>query len=116
MKTKFSRLTALLSLTLFTLVACKEEVNNDTAMADEKIPGIVLENMDLEVSPKDDFYNYVNGNWMKTAQIPKEEASWGGIWCIEKIDTKRRLRYRKNLQRIWSLQRRNRPKESTFIF
>ena len=27
--------------------------------------GINLANMDTSVSPKNDFYNYVNGNWMK---------------------------------------------------
>ena len=26
--------------------------------------------MDLQVRPQDDFYNYVNGNWMKTVEIP----------------------------------------------
>ena len=38
----------------------------------EKIPGIILENMDTSVDPKDDFYNYVNGNWMKTNTIPDD--------------------------------------------
>ncbi len=84
MKFNFNRLPALLSLALLSLVACKEEAKKDTALAEEKIPGIVLEHMDLEVSPKDDFYNYVNGNWMKTTQIPKEEASWGGFGVLRK--------------------------------
>lgn len=35
--------------------------------------------MDQSVRPQDDFYNYVNGNWMKTAQIPSDRARWGSF-------------------------------------
>jgi putative endopeptidase len=31
--------------------------------------GIILENMDTLVSPKEDFYNYVNGNWVKNNTV-----------------------------------------------
>ena len=33
-----------------------------------KDEGLHLENMDRKVRPQDDFYNYVNGSWMKTAK------------------------------------------------
>lgn len=65
------------------LMACKEDAKNDTAEA-EKIPGIILENMDTSVSPKDDFYNYVNGNWMKTNTIPDDRTRWGGFGVLRK--------------------------------
>lgn len=35
--------------------------------------------MDETVRPQDDFYNYVNGNWMKTANIPSDRARWGSF-------------------------------------
>ena len=35
--------------------------------------------MDQSVRPQDDFYNYVNGNWMKTAKIPSDKARWGSF-------------------------------------
>lgn len=35
--------------------------------------------MDLSVRPQDDFYNYVNGNWMKTVAIPSDKARWGSF-------------------------------------
>jgi len=41
--------------------------------------GIAINLMDKSVRPQDDFYNYVNGTWMKTAQIPADKASWGSF-------------------------------------
>src|SRR5690606_10101356 len=40
---------------------------------------INLEFMDKRVRPQDDFYNYVNGTWMKTVQIPADKARWGSF-------------------------------------
>lgn len=44
-----------------------------------KDEGLHLENMDRKVRPQDDFYNYVNGSWMKTAKIPSDKSSWGAF-------------------------------------
>ncbi|MDR2205420.1 MAG: M13 family metallopeptidase [Flavobacteriaceae bacterium] len=41
--------------------------------------GINLDFMDKTVRPQNDFYNFVNGNWMKTAQIPADKTSWGAF-------------------------------------
>ena len=41
--------------------------------------GISIEFMDESVRPQDDFYNYVNGGWMKTAVIPADKSSWGSF-------------------------------------
>lgn len=40
---------------------------------------INLSHMDTTVRPQDDFYHYVNGNWMKTAEIPADKARWGSF-------------------------------------
>ncbi|WP_179318830.1 M13 family metallopeptidase [Winogradskyella helgolandensis] len=84
MKTNISRALALSGLAFITLVGCKEEVKKDSAMTEVKIPGIVLENMDTSVDPKQDFYNYVNGNWAKNNTIPDDETSWGGFGVLRK--------------------------------
>lgn len=49
-----------------------------TAVAQEH-QAIKLEFMDKTVRPQDDFYNYVNGNWMKTVEIPADQARWGSF-------------------------------------
>ncbi|SHJ06517.1 putative endopeptidase [Aquimarina spongiae] len=66
-------------------VSCKNETKQEEEVAKvEKIPGIVLENMDTTVNPKDDFYNYVNGNWMKNTEIPEDRTRWGGFGVLRK--------------------------------
>jgi putative endopeptidase len=69
------------------LFSCKQEVQ-ETAATEVKIPGIILENMDTTVSPKDDFYNYVNGSWMKNTTIPDDRSTWGGFSVLRKSTDK----------------------------
>jgi putative endopeptidase len=88
MKTNLSRVLAISGLAFFTIVGCKDEAKKDSAMAEEKIPGIILENMDKTVSPKEDFYKYVNGNWEKTNTIPDDESRWGGFGVLRKATRK----------------------------
>ncbi|TDU43665.1 putative endopeptidase [Gelidibacter sediminis] len=84
MNTNLKYALAITGLAVTTFVGCKEEPKKDTAMAEEKIPGIVLENMDTLVSPKDDFYKFVNGNWEKNTVIPDDETRWGGFGVLRK--------------------------------
>lgn len=42
-------------------------------------PAINPDFMDTSVRPQDDFYNYVNGNWMKTVEIPSDQSRWGSF-------------------------------------
>lgn len=41
--------------------------------------GLDLTAMDKSVRPQDDFYNFVNGTWMKTAVIPSDKSTWGSF-------------------------------------
>ncbi|MGZ3865424.1 MAG: M13 family metallopeptidase [Bacteroidia bacterium] len=44
-----------------------------------QISGINLANIDKNVDPRDDFYQFANGTWLKTAQIPGNESAWGSF-------------------------------------
>lgn len=48
------------------------------------VKGIDVAQMDLSISPKEDFYNYVNGTWMKNTEIPNDRTSWGGFSVLRK--------------------------------
>jgi len=80
------QLTLLCAIGFLSFNGCKTDKNALTGS--ENIPGIILENMDLSVNPKDNFYDYVNGNWMKTNTIPDEESRWGGFGVLRKSTRK----------------------------
>ena len=66
-------------------VEVKKEENH--AHAQQHDHGIALDLMDTSVRPQDDFYNYVNGGWMKTAVIPSDKSTWGSFQELrEKTD------------------------------
>ena len=67
--------TAIASLTF---VACKSD------KTEEKVAGIVLENMDKTVKPTDDFFRHVNGAWLDKTEIPDDQTSWGGFNQLRK--------------------------------
>lgn len=81
--------TSLIASTIaIAMVSCgdntKENSKDLSAKADELPHGIILENMDTSVSPKDDFYNFVNGNWAKNTKIPDDQTRWGGFGVLRK--------------------------------
>lgn len=51
---------------------------------------IDLTAMNTQVNPADDFYEYVNGNWLKNNEIPPTESTWGSFGLLKK-EIKRRL-------------------------
>jgi putative endopeptidase len=54
--------------------SCKHESDAD------KYKGEVgLANFDTTAKPQNDFYQYVNGNWLKNNPIPASEAAWGSF-------------------------------------
>ncbi|MEM9526181.1 MAG: M13 family metallopeptidase [Bacteroidota bacterium] len=69
-------------MVLFSLSACQPAGEGITTTDEPR--GIILANMDTTVSPKDDFYNYVNGNWIKNTEIPADRTIWGGFGVLVK--------------------------------
>jgi len=54
------------------LISCKDETV-------AKAPGIDVENMDTSTTPKEDFFRYVNGQWLDKTEIPADKTSWGSF-------------------------------------
>ncbi len=71
---------ALLGLSaLVILASCKKDTKEEVAVAEETIPGIVLENMDEAIEPSEDFFKYVNGKWLENNEIPADRTRWGSF-------------------------------------
>ncbi len=47
--------------------------------AQQKTPGINTSLMDKSVSPKDNFFQFVNGTWLKNTEIPADKTRWGSF-------------------------------------
>ena len=45
--------------------------------------GVALENMDQSVRPQDDFYQYVNGGWLKKTAIPPDRSNYGTFSILQ---------------------------------
>ena len=69
------RLTPLVAFATLLAVGVFADLN---AQNDEPI-GINLDYMDTSVSPAEDFFRYVNGNWLDQTEIPADRERWGSF-------------------------------------
>jgi predicted metalloendopeptidase len=53
--------------------------------------GIALEYVEPKVRAQDDFFEYLNGKWLKTVEIPADKSSWGAFHKLHD-DTQPQLR------------------------
>lgn len=70
------RILSVISITVV-LFSCNSDQNDNSKQM--KDYGLEVDFMDTTVRPQDDFYNYVNGSWMKTTEIPSDKPSWGSF-------------------------------------
>ena len=64
------------------MVACGNSTKKDSMKEETTDKGLDLSAMDTSVRPQDDFYNFVNGGWMKTNEIPADKPSWGTFYML----------------------------------
>lgn len=69
---KFFQFALAISLLSFSFTSCEQPQG-------KKPGGIDLSLMDTQVRPQDNFYNYVNGTWMKNTEIPDDKTRWGSF-------------------------------------
>ena len=74
MKNKFYTITGILAVASFGIGMTLIRTHNPTGSK-----GIDIGNFDNAVSPRTDFYGYVNGGWAKKNPIPASEVSWGSF-------------------------------------
>ena len=78
------------SLSAITFSACNEKKADSSEFS--SLPAgkkfIDPSNIDTTVNPADDFYQYANGAWMKTTEIPASETRWGSFNLLEEFNKK----------------------------
>ncbi|MDQ3191097.1 MAG: M13 family metallopeptidase [Bacteroidota bacterium] len=74
---KFHFLKSILFILALFFLAFKS--SNESASEPVKKGGISIESMDKSVDPRQDFYHFANGNWVKNNPIPETESNWGSF-------------------------------------
>lgn len=69
----------LLCLPIVAMMACNTSNKPAESTMKPDVPGIELSHMNTDVSPKDDFYRYVNGTWLDEGVIPDDRTRWGSF-------------------------------------
>lgn len=88
MKKKSLLHTAILTSVL-ALAGCNEkDATTDSATAAEAVAEVALTSgiektgMDTEIKPQDDFYEYMNGTWLATTEIPEKYSRYGAFTIL----------------------------------
>lgn len=73
----------LVGLTL--IVACQSKQNDN----EQKGPFIDTLGMDTSINPRDNFFEYANGKWLKSTQIPDDQSGWGSFYILYEDNLKK---------------------------
>lgn len=82
---KYTLIAAAISAASLTGCGATKTESNSVAAVESTKPaadlksGIFVENMNPAIKPGDDFFNYVNGTWLETSEIPADKARYGGF-------------------------------------
>lgn len=70
---------------VITFASCGGDAKKEENTA-AKNTGIDIANIDSTAKPTDDFYQFVNGTWIKNNAIPESESRWGSFNELEKLN------------------------------
>ena len=75
-----------IALVLLMLQGCEQSADVETTVDQElqmigsdEISGISFDNMDTLIHPGDDFFEYVNGTWLRNTEIPSDKSRYGSF-------------------------------------
>lgn len=90
MLNSFKVFSLLLITPMIFMTACsnKNDVKEPEAAVEKAIDSA---NFDFTVNPTDDFFRFVNGNWMKNNPIPDEESRWSAFNVLNLENQKKLL-------------------------
>lgn len=74
--------TLVLAGALVALASCKTKTDDGKSYFDRSA-------MDTSVQPGDDFFQYANGGWIKTAKIPDDQGGWGSFYTLYEENLKK---------------------------
>ena len=91
---------ASLTALALTLAACDNgsKIDTESAVKTAHVPsgnailgsfGIATEHMDKTVNPGDNFYAFVNGNWLAKTEIPSDKSAYGSFTILRDKSEKR---------------------------
>ncbi|MBW3631491.1 MAG: M13 family metallopeptidase, partial [Chloroflexi bacterium] len=64
---------------------------SNVVLAQDPGRGIDIDNMDLAVSPREDFYRFANGGWLDRTEIPDDKSSYGTFTELYDLTTEQLL-------------------------
>src|SRR5918993_5719674 len=73
------------------LLLLASAVPSGVALAQDPRYGIDVKNMELGVSPREDFYRFANGGWLDRTKIPDDKASYGTFTELYDLTTEQLL-------------------------
>ncbi|VAW47657.1 Peptidase, M13 family, partial [hydrothermal vent metagenome] len=73
------------------LMACHQDAVKEqpVVMAEKVNSGITLKNMDKNVRAQDDFYQHVNGKWLREFELPADKSNYGGFTKLAELSRER---------------------------
>lgn len=96
------------------VTGCK---NDDKKMTvEEENHGINLAYMDTTVSPKEDFFRYVNGKWSDSTEIPDEYTTWGSFNELRKATDEDALSILENATKSDSLDKSSDQAKAVYMY
>ncbi|MGB0896581.1 MAG: M13 family metallopeptidase [Flavobacteriaceae bacterium] len=70
--------------TSIAIVSCKKATETAETNSVKNV-GINTELMDKSISPKEDFFKFINGTWLKNNEIPADRTRWGSFDELRKM-------------------------------